>query len=566
MPYPNEYSCRLVEPSQVRVVGSGYRTSGGKRYRVIFAIPKSGGGSIEQAYRYPKDTWSADQARSHCQSHEGRFDAAAKDTSIEFYFLAGVHSLFEADGQREATLYLMNTSRNRNHWGVTDKALTEALPTLKGKPLGCGPNYKIDDHYKDPLDVGKFVSSQKPNGYAMGTAHIEDETAWQKLKAKEWGPVSVVIHGFHQTCSRCNAELTSADGGPFEHDCVKKNHGYIVVHSFRFQRVDFVDRGAYPQAGVTDIAASQRPGVITPIELLASFYESQGEFDAYNKTPEDRPWKLDRSAYTLEQLRYASAVVTGDGDKKSDCHLPHHLPGDGRTHGGTVVWHGVDAAGKSLMGSRGGVQLSDADVGKARRHLATHYREFDKDPPWSSQSSSHSGRGAGSPGPNGRETHQGNRRKTTMEPAEELEALKKDFVALEKERDTLKAQVDKLSPLEGKVTALEAQLKAIQDAQHHDLLHAAVEARFDAKLCDDKAKELEALKEYPDAILKRLTLDAQKIAATLKPPTTPRVKAQHTTESLSALETAMNEYREFQGIEKRYAGWSLGAAAPKGDD
>jgi regulator of replication initiation timing len=36
----------------------------------------------EQAYRYPKDAWSASEARSHCSEHGGRFEAA-RDTKAQ---------------------------------------------------------------------------------------------------------------------------------------------------------------------------------------------------------------------------------------------------------------------------------------------------------------------------------------------------------------------------------------------------------------------------------------------------------------------------------------------------
>jgi len=107
----------------------------------------------------------------------------------------------------------------------------------------------------------------------------------------------------------------------------------------------------------------------------------------YRKASEDTPWSLDESKYTVDQLRMASAVVTGPSGAngeytKADCHLPHHLPGDGKTHGGTLVWRGVDAAGKALMGSRGGVKLPADATAKAKSHLERHYHEFDKKAPW----------------------------------------------------------------------------------------------------------------------------------------------------------------------------------------
>lgn len=110
----------------------------------------------------------------------------------------------------------------------------------------------------------------------------------------------------------------------------------------------------------------------------------------YEKALEETPWNFDASKYDIDQLRMACAVVTGPSGTdskyvKEDCHLPHHLPGDGKTHGGTLVWRGVAAAGTVLVGGRGGVKLSQDDETKAKTHLATHYKEFDKIPPWENE-------------------------------------------------------------------------------------------------------------------------------------------------------------------------------------
>lgn len=121
---------------------------------------------------------------------------------------------------------------------------------------------------------------------------------------------------------------------------------------------------------------------------------SDDDVEEYNKAPEEEDWDYDESKYTPEQLSHASAViVTDDGEvhnpgymgedlTKAACKLPHHRPGNGASHGGTLVWRGVSAAGGILMGARGGLDVSEAAKGKARSHLAAHYREFDKVPPW----------------------------------------------------------------------------------------------------------------------------------------------------------------------------------------
>jgi hypothetical protein len=112
----------------------------------------------------------------------------------------------------------------------------------------------------------------------------------------------------------------------------------------------------------------------------------------YDKAPEDKEWNLDRADYSPEQLSYASSVVvvgdtvhgfgfTGEDLTKADCKLPHHLPGDGKSHGGTLVWRGVAAAGAALAGARGASITGEA-ADKAKAHLVKHYEEFDKEAPW----------------------------------------------------------------------------------------------------------------------------------------------------------------------------------------
>lgn len=178
---------------------------------------------------------------------------------------ASIQSIQE---ENQATFYLMNTTPNRNKWAVSDKALQEALPTLNGKNIGCGPDYNIDKHYPDPMKVGTFMNASKPNGYAQGTATITDQTAWSKLVEGEWGPVSVVITSYLERCSYCRADLTN-ESDPFTHSCIAQGQAHLEIQSFVFNRVDFVDIPAYPQAGYLNQAQAKNS---VPLELLASLY------------------------------------------------------------------------------------------------------------------------------------------------------------------------------------------------------------------------------------------------------------------------------------------------------
>jgi len=79
-PYPNEHACRLREPGdfQADSFRRMSREHDGKIYGVIMGRLKEETTLTEQAYRYPIAGWSASQAKSHCQDHDGRFEAAAE--------------------------------------------------------------------------------------------------------------------------------------------------------------------------------------------------------------------------------------------------------------------------------------------------------------------------------------------------------------------------------------------------------------------------------------------------------------------------------------------------------
>jgi HK97 family phage prohead protease len=74
-----------------------------------------------------------------------------------------------------------------------------------------------------------------------------------------------------------------------------------------------------------------------------------------------------------------------------DLKLPHHRPSDG-----AVVWRGVANAAARLWGTgsvrtgasylRPQTDIPDADIPKVQAHLGSHYRQFDRIPPWEEES------------------------------------------------------------------------------------------------------------------------------------------------------------------------------------
>jgi len=82
MPFPNEHACRLRDPGAFQE-GRFRRTtrkSDGKTYSIIMGRLKGSDTMTEQSYRYPKDSWTAAEARAHCKRHDGRFEAASAES------------------------------------------------------------------------------------------------------------------------------------------------------------------------------------------------------------------------------------------------------------------------------------------------------------------------------------------------------------------------------------------------------------------------------------------------------------------------------------------------------
>jgi len=237
--------------------------------KAVIGRPKGKTTTEVQSYLFEKSKgWTLEKAKKWFEEHESQ---AVKPGGREHRTRSMVVLL--AASEQVATIYLMNTSKNRNGWAVTEKALKEALPTITGKPIGLGEGYKLG-HYPNPVDVGTIIGFEMADGYALAKARITDSYAWSKLQSGEWGPVSVVITSYDEECSKCGENLTGI-ADPFTHECIARGEAYLLINSFRFERVDFVEDPAYPQAGVVAYAEAPRP---EPLQLAASYY--QGTFNA----------------------------------------------------------------------------------------------------------------------------------------------------------------------------------------------------------------------------------------------------------------------------------------------
>ena len=160
MPYPSEHACRLREPAGFQD-GSFRRTSrkhDGKTYDVIMGRLKGSENMTEQAYRYPKGSWSESEARGHCSSHSGKtFEPATKEQAVELPMLtrdASFRALTADDQSRtvELTWTTGAVVRRRGFFGPDfDEELDLGADAVRLGRLNSGANL-IDSHQSRQLD------------------------------------------------------------------------------------------------------------------------------------------------------------------------------------------------------------------------------------------------------------------------------------------------------------------------------------------------------------------------------------------------------------------------------
>jgi len=144
---------------------------------------------------------------------------------------------YEEQGKHLAKIHVIDLAPNLNKWQVTATARAKALKTLLDAPLlgepapgergnvvGGAPGAPHEGLWSP---IGKFVDFSS-NHVTHGIAEITKDYAWDKIKSGEWNAVSPSVLAF-----------------------VEHREGDVdVVDDFNFENVLFVDKGAYPAAGV----------------------------------------------------------------------------------------------------------------------------------------------------------------------------------------------------------------------------------------------------------------------------------------------------------------------------
>jgi len=106
---------------------------------------------------------------------------------------------------------------------------------------------------------------------------------------------------------------------------------------------------------------------------------------SYKKTPlddEDASWDAGKEVKgaTIEDLKAMCVWFDSENaDNNTAYKGPHHRQAGSHN----CVWNGVRALSAVIMGARGGMNMPDTDMPGCKRHVAGHYKDFDKGtPPW----------------------------------------------------------------------------------------------------------------------------------------------------------------------------------------
>lgn len=102
-PYPNEHACRLRSPEDFdddsfRRVS---RDHDGKDYDVIMGKLEGEDSMTDQAFRYPKASWDADEAAAHCGDHDGSFEAASEEEAAVTEYIIEPEAVLRVFGLSE---------------------------------------------------------------------------------------------------------------------------------------------------------------------------------------------------------------------------------------------------------------------------------------------------------------------------------------------------------------------------------------------------------------------------------------------------------------------------------
>jgi len=256
----------------------------------------------------------------------------------------------------------------------------EVVPTVVLRPYPNEHACRLRD--PDDFQEGSFRRSERTHDgkkYSVIMGRLEDEDTMTdqayRYNKETWTAAEARTHcKDYDGTFEVATEASVADKQSYTCECI------VCGHTLETEE-HCVDLKC-PECG-GEMRRVDRPGPGRAISSNDSKAAISYESAHPNGTPKagtDVEWNAGREVASAEvdDLKVMCTIVQGDTELKGSYKLPHHLASDKHA----VVWAGVAAAGAVLMGARGGIDATEAEQTGAKAHLAKHYEEFDKEPPW----------------------------------------------------------------------------------------------------------------------------------------------------------------------------------------
>lgn len=161
------------------------------------------------------------------------------------------------------------------------------------------------------------------------------------------------------------------------YDTIKETwkDGIRYLHEIRLWEVSFVTFPAQPDALISDVKT------VVPFQDLP-LADMDRSWDADAAVARVRVWAGGPDKDEIDWAKYRKAFLWYDA-KNPDNYTSYKLPiADvikGRLY---AIPRGIFAAAAALQGARGGVDLSEEDIERCKRHLEKYYKKMDRKPPW----------------------------------------------------------------------------------------------------------------------------------------------------------------------------------------
>lgn len=155
--------------------------------------------------------------------------------------------------------------------------------------------------------------------------------------------------------------------------------GVRYLHEIRLWEVSFVTFPAQPDAVLSSVK-SAIPFQDLPLADVDRAWDADAAVDRV------RRWAGGPDKESIDWAKYRKAFLWYDSEDPENFgsyKLPIADVIDGKLY---AIPRAIFAAAAALQGARGGVNISDEDIEKCKRHLERYYEKLDREPPWKEKS------------------------------------------------------------------------------------------------------------------------------------------------------------------------------------